>query len=347
MRRVHAGRALRPPALPPSPRRRLPGAPPGARARPAFCGCAAAAACEGFAPRRACPPLCSGRLAPGALHALRAGPLSGARRSSCCARLRGLPVGGRRALRCDAGPGRPARRLTSRPGRAHAAADAARGAQTCGKWALHPYNGAEAARHADECAARHERLADAARRRAARGRAAPARAAQRRRRGARRPVWSAGDCACRGSAFGMLRHRGAVLGPAWLCASLSAASVCSTPCTCELRLHVGQCPPAAALQHVLDMRRMCALAGLAEGGAARGPAAARTWSARSAWSACWARAGASSGCWTRATTRSACPASAAGAPRPSAAPPATRCAIAAPGAFSTGCMPEYGAGLTG
>jgi len=70
--------------------------------------------------------------------------------------------------------------------------------------------------------------------------------------------------------------------------------------------------------------------GGAEGGGARGLAAALTWSARSAWSACWERAGASSGCWTRATTHSACPASAAGAPRPSAAPPATRCAAAAP-----------------
>ncbi|KAK9828000.1 hypothetical protein WJX81_007535 [Elliptochloris bilobata] len=34
---------------------------------------------------------------------------------------------------------------------------------SCGKWALHPYNVEEAARHADECAARHERLAAAAR----------------------------------------------------------------------------------------------------------------------------------------------------------------------------------------
>ena len=40
------------------------------------------------------------------------------------------------------------------------------GLQSCGRWALHPYNAEAAARHADECAARHERLAAAARRQA-------------------------------------------------------------------------------------------------------------------------------------------------------------------------------------
>ena len=40
------------------------------------------------------------------------------------------------------------------------------GLQSCGRWALHPYSAEAAARHADECAARHERLAAAARRQA-------------------------------------------------------------------------------------------------------------------------------------------------------------------------------------
>ncbi len=100
-------------------------------------------------------------------------PCAGARSRTTphAALCRGTAPDGGRHYRAAA-PGRPARvrhRVCPPPGRAHAAADAARGAQTCGKWALHPYNAAEAARHADECAARHERLADAARRCAARG----------------------------------------------------------------------------------------------------------------------------------------------------------------------------------
>jgi hypothetical protein len=54
----------------------------------------------------------------------------------------------------------------------------------------------------------------------------------------------------------MLRHCAAALGPAWLCASLSAASVCNAHALLE-RTHVGQCSATVALHRVLDMMHMC------------------------------------------------------------------------------------------